>query len=169
MKYSKVLSEIASILRREAVRAVREIFQIVPAGPPSFAANLYACDSPPRATDSLFPAGTYKVAPGHKAYLVGNFDVDVLLTGLRLSGHLKRFTVTSLTSNGIRDQNLMSESGISAEAFSFKSPHPIVIDAAPTMAKQLVVVEVYNHSSATANIRGTMLAACAPNPLGYRR
>jgi hypothetical protein len=105
----------------------------------------------------ILPAGT-------KGYLVVALDVDFRATDLMLSAvenhqggqvaphagwnPLSVIQVTSWTSNGIRDQNLLAETGVPGVAFDITSLRRFGFDTAPTAARQQIVIEVTNTSPA---------------------
>ena len=101
------------------------------------------------------------VAKGGTAYLTVALDVDFKGDDLMLAGDLDKLQVTSWTSNGIRDQNLLSETGLPAEAFGFNTLRRFGFDVAPTMARQQIVIEVKNTDTGNvAKVRGLVAGVC---------
>jgi hypothetical protein len=108
--------------------------------------------------EPLVPAA---IPIGGTAYLTVALDVDFKGDDLMLAGDLDKIQVTSWTSNGIRDQNLLSETGLPAEAFSFNTLRRFGFDTAPTSARQQIVIEVKNLDLANvAQIRGLVAGQC---------
>ena len=147
MTFRKSTLEALRTLRRASVEYVREILGIYPDGYP---VGLELRDMPLGTPVSMVP-------PGGAAYLVAVLDCNFKAGELTLAGNLRSLRVTSWTSNGIRDQNLLAEHGVPAEAFSAKSRR-MVIDAAPTLARQAIVIEVTNDNPKVgARVRGFLL------------
>jgi hypothetical protein len=94
------------------------------------------------------------------AYLTVALDVDFKGDDLMLAGDLEYIQVTSWTSNGIRDQNLLSETGLPAEAFAFNVLRRFGFDCTPTSARQQIVIEVKNLRANTSAIRGLIAGVC---------
>jgi hypothetical protein len=121
------------------------------------------CDSAPPVAVGLIlktdPQGgpipfPYNVPAGGKASLVVALDVDFKGDDLMLASDLdpanpdpdglKYLQVTSWASNGIRDQNLLAETGIGAIAFDIRAMRRFGFDTAPTAARQQIVIEITN-------------------------
>ena len=115
----------------------------------------------------------YIVPKGTKAYLTVALDVDfkgddlMLSSGLdpaatptQLQIGLNGLQITSWTSNGIRDQNLLAETGIPASAFDIRSLRRFGFDTAPTAARQQIVIEVSNPSPVDLTIQGLVAGVC---------
>lgn len=103
----------------------------------------------------------FAVPAGGVAYLTVALDVDFRATDLLLAGDLSKLYITSWTSNGIRDQNLLSETGIPSEVFSFNTLRRAGFDCAPTQARQQIVIEVTNvDAGAPGNVRGAVAGTC---------
>ena len=147
MAFSKSTLKAFRVLRRASVDYIRDIFGVYPDGSP---VGLMLMDLPQGKPVSMVPAGGC-------AYLVASLDCGFKAGELRLAGNLRSLRVTSWTSNGIRDQNLLAESGVPAEAFSAKSRR-LVMDTAPTQARQAIVIEVTNDNPRVgAKVRGFLL------------
>ena len=86
----------------------------------------------------------FAVPAGGVSYLTVALDVDFRATDLILAGDLSKLYITSWTSNGIRDQNLLAETGIPGKAFDITSLRRFGFDTAPTAARQQIVIEVAN-------------------------
>lgn len=114
-----------------------------------------------RGTPTGTPLVPAQVPKGGKAYLTVSLNVDFRGDDIMLAGDLEKLQVTSWTSNGIRDQNLLSETGITAEAFAFNTLRRFGFDVAPTAATQTIVIEVTNIDAANvANCRGIIAGTC---------
>jgi hypothetical protein len=126
------------------------------------------CDSAPPVAVGLVLRATPQGAPiaaipaGGKGYLTVALDVDFKGDDLMLFAKAKTtgafpavglpatfdplgaLVVTSWRSNGIRDENLLAETGIPAKAFDITSLRRFGFDTAPTAARQQIVVEIVN-------------------------
>ena len=132
------------------------------------ACSAAGCDSAPPVGVGLILKDAAQGTPmtaipaGGKGYLVVALDVDFRATDLMLFAlpfttgafpavglpasfdALGAIQVTSWTSNGIRDQNLLAETGIPGKAFDITSLRRFGFDTAPTAARQQIVIEVAN-------------------------
>ena len=134
--------------------------------------------STPQGAPAAFP---YTVPAGSIAFLTVALDVDfkgddlmlnsastitaASLTGVAFpalvgSNGLKVLQVTSWTSNGIRDQNLLAETGLPATAFAYDAQRRFGFDTAPTQARQQIVVEVTNTSLDPIAVSGLIAGVC---------
>ena len=148
------------------------------------------CDSSPPVAVGMVLRGSAQGAPssfpftvpaGGVAYLTVALDVDFkgddlmldsssTITALSATGvafpllaganGLAVLQVTSWTSNGIRDQNLLAETGLPATAFDFHAQRRFGFDTAPTQARQQIVVEVTNTSLDPIAVSGLIAGVC---------
>jgi hypothetical protein len=114
----------------------------------------------------------YLVPATGKAYLVVALDVDFKGDDLMLSSDiagvvatadqngLDFLQVTSWTSNGIRDQNLLAETGIPARAFDIRALRRFGFDTAPTAARQQIVIEITNPTATPHSIQALVAGVC---------
>ena len=113
------------------------------------------------------------IAPGTKGYLTVALDVDFRGTDLMLFAYatvppvanptwnaLSAVQVTSWTSNGIRDQNLLAETGLPGSAFDITSLRRLGFDTAPTAARQQIVIEITNPTAAPHTCVGLIAGVC---------
>jgi hypothetical protein len=124
----------------------------------------------------LVPAAGALGGPGGVAYLTVALDVDfkgddlmldsaTLLDGTGLAigtaqTGLTALQVTSWTSNGIRDQNLLAATGLPAQAFAQTSQRRFGFDTAPTQARQQIVVEITNRAMVPVGVSGMIAGVC---------
>ena len=129
--------------------------------------------STPQGSPELFP---YAIPAGKAYYLTVALDVDfkgddlmlasstyLLNTGVALGDDvngLAALQITSWTSNGIRDQNLLAETGLPASAFDIIAQRRFGFDTAPTQARQQIVIEVTNPSGVAINVVGLIAGVC---------
>ena len=129
--------------------------------------------STPQGNPEPYP---FAIPAGKAYYLTVALDVDFKGDDLMLSstsrldntgaalGHdasgLTALQVTSWTSNGIRDQNLLAATGLPAVAFDYSAQRRFGFDVAPTQARQQIVVEVTNPSGIPINVSGMIAGVC---------
>jgi hypothetical protein len=143
------------------------------------------CDSaPPVAVGMVLrgsPQGTpidypFLVPAGGVAFLTVALDVDFKGDDLMLNSPtfldgpgtgagtaqsgLVALQVTSWTSNGIRDQNLLAETGIPAKAFDILAQRRFGFDTAPTQARQQIVIEITNGAAIPVGVQAMIAGVC---------